>query len=141
LVFTLFGCGGKTTAISEIDDGGEGDATLDASRDSGFPVDSGILDAAELSDGPCKPYWCGCGRCNPADIACSHVALGCTRQCDSDCPELLQVTCRSINHNCVRFGVDAAAIGCTDNLDCPPWMCCPVVNAQYSHCVASGLCN
>jgi hypothetical protein len=163
LVFLSLACGGKFAEIGDESDAGDGngDATLDATTPydgpTGPPIDGGIfkdassvldgrpppLDGATLVDGACAPAWCGCGECNPADIVCTQTPRPCPLGCVGGCPELSQAYCKQVNQNCIRFGVDAAQIGCYGDLDCPPWMCCPIVNALTGHCVdrPSTLCQ
>jgi hypothetical protein len=96
----------------------------DASR----PTDAGATDGPDVysADGACncQPYWCGCGACDPSAIACDVSPPVCARGCVSSCPELAQVTCTCDQGRCVRGGIDASALGCVQDIDCPAGQCC-----------------
>jgi hypothetical protein len=149
----LAGCGGSSfteggpdaTADSAGDDGSHGDAMGDTA-----PFDA-VVDAVDggggdviLPDGACgcMPYWCGCGQCNPSQIACTANPPPCGLGCASGCPELQQVTCTCQDGRCVRGGIDAGGIGCVVDQDCPPGDCCahvgPVGPGHLGQCKPNG---
>jgi hypothetical protein len=105
-------------------DAGDSGPSPDASAvDAGLDLDSGVF----APDGACEcqPYWCGCGVCDPAQIACTVGAPACARGCLSSCVALTQVACScDLRGRCVRSGVDAATIGCMQTRDCPVGDCC-----------------
>lgn len=113
-------------------------------------ADVAVGDAGEAdvvgADGACDcvPYWCGCGQCDPAQIACTVNPPPCVRGCLSSCPELQQTTCTCDRGHCVRSGVDAS-LGCLRDDDCPVGDCCshvgPVGPGVPGSCVtAPNLC-
>jgi hypothetical protein len=114
---------------ADIEAAGPDAADIEASLDASAP-DSSIMDldsSVYASDGACecKPYWCGCGTCDPAQIACTVNAPSCARGCLSSCVAFTQVSCTcDPSGRCVRSGVDAATIGCLENQDCPVGDCC-----------------
>jgi hypothetical protein len=130
--------GGSADAANEHDSGAKG-------SDSSI-ADAGISDVI-AADGACKcqPYWCGCGACSPGQIACTVDPPVCARGCASSCPELQQVTCSCEQGRCVRGGIDAAAIGCLQDEDCPPGNCCARISANSfcttapNQCCAGGI--
>jgi hypothetical protein len=125
---TASGSTGTTASQSGSSRGPDGGAP---GVDGAAPPDgaSNVLDATAFGpDGACecRRYWCGCGICDPSQIACtaSPTAI-CARGCNSSCPEYLQTTCGCDSQGrCVRSGIDAAGIGCMLNVDCPPGLCC-----------------
>jgi hypothetical protein len=146
----LFGC--STSGIEGIDassgdgagsDGTGGDATAsdgspsDGAANEGAASDAGGSDVTS-GDGACacEPYWCGCGACNPGDIACTVNPPPCNRGCASSCPELQQTTCSCEEGRCIRSGVDASAIGCLKDEDCPQGDCCAFAQGA-GHCATS----
>lgn len=106
-------------------DSGDGGGVHDASAvdSNATDLDAGVLapDGACL----CRPYWCGCGVCDPGQVACTVSAAVCARGCNSSCVELTQVACScNPTGRCARSHVDAAAIGCLQDQDCPVGDCC-----------------
>jgi hypothetical protein len=110
-------------------DGSIGDSSQD--YDTGAIVDAGGSEV-NAPDGAClcEPYWCGCGACDPAQIACAVDPPPCTRGCLSSCPPLAQVTCSCDRGRCIRSGVDASTVGCLTIDDCPPGQCCALAQGH-----------
>jgi hypothetical protein len=48
----------------------------------------------------CRAYWCGCGRCNPAEITCVSDGRECLLDCVGTCPELETTVCRCVGNSC-----------------------------------------
>ncbi len=71
-------------------------------------VDSGVSCGAGAV---CRPFWCGCGQCNPAEIRCVSDNRECLLDCVSSCPELETTVCRCVGNQCERQNVvvDAGA--------------------------------
>lgn len=114
------------------------------SSSGGGPSDSGSFDGPDVNspDGACncQPYWCGCGACDPAAIACDPNPPVCARGCLSSCPELGQVRCSCNQGRCVREGVDASTIGCVQDVDCPAGDCCARVQGKALCVTAPSTC-
>ena len=106
----------------------DGDASPDGSDASGGLDSSSDVALADVygADGgcACEPYWCGCGTCDPSQIACDISPPVCARGCASSCAEIAQTTCTCDQGRCVRGGIDASSIGCVQDLDCPVGDCC-----------------
>jgi hypothetical protein len=124
---------GASDAASTGDQGTatDGHSSADGSHasDASPPDDSSTgADAVDVygADGACncQPYWCGCGACDPSQIACTVNPPVCARGCASSCPELAQTTCACSGGRCVRGGIDASSIGCVLDTDCPAGDCC-----------------
>jgi hypothetical protein len=122
------GAAGTDGAIGTDAHGSPDGSDASTGSDSSFPNDAGATDGPDVysSDGACncQPYWCGCGACDPSAIACDINPPVCARGCASSCPELAQVTCTCDQGRCVRGGIDASAIGCVQDIDCPAGQCC-----------------
>jgi hypothetical protein len=124
------------------DDNGDGGTGIDAATagDAGSMADA----AADVltADGACacQPYWCGCGTCDPAQIACAVNPPPCTRGCASSCVALQQVTCTCDQGRCIRSGVDASTIGCLVDQDCPLGDCCAHLPTGSSCATAPNTC-
>ncbi|MBI5514811.1 MAG: hypothetical protein HY909_13635 [Deltaproteobacteria bacterium] len=80
---------------------------------------------------PCRAYWCGCGRCNPAEITCVGDVRGCPLACPGVCPELATTACHCVGGTCTREapGVDAGGGGgpgaeCRSGGDCALGLLC-----------------
>jgi hypothetical protein len=127
-----------TTTPGDASGEGAADAPADAGGDGGAPGDSSD-DGVILADGACgcAPYWCGCGACNPGDIACTVNPPPCGLGCASACPELQQTTCACQNDRCIRGGIDAGAVGCLADHDCPLGDCCAFIQGK-GHCTPVG---
>jgi hypothetical protein len=120
---------------------GAGDHDSGAMGSDSSIADAGVSDVI-AADGACKcqPYWCGCGACSPGQIACTVDPPVCARGCASSCPELQQVACSCDQGRCVRGGIDAAAIGCLQDEDCPPGNCCAHISANSFCATAPNQC-
>ena len=145
----LVGCGSNTETVA----GGEDATTPDGTAGEGgrvdAPSDGTALDSSSIDAGPgdvyaadgacaCVPYWCGCGACNPGDIACTVNPPACSRGCVSSCPQLQQTTCTcSPEGRCLREGIDASTIGCLADEDCPVGDCCAFAQGKGT-CAPNG---
>src|SRR5215467_9999118 len=104
----LAGCSGNSFTTAGADattDGTSGDdgGSLDATGGDGT-IHDGAGGDVYRPDGACacEPYWCGCGLCNPDDIACTVNPPGCPLGCASGCPELQLTTCHCEEGRCIR---------------------------------------
>ncbi len=124
-------------------------ASDEADAFAGFDGFSMTDAAVGIGDGACAPYWCGCGTCPSAEIICTSKPPACALGCPSDCATLATATCKTEEQagaaqRCFRVGFDAGrGQACLRDEDCPFNECCPIANAQYSHCVAQsgGACG
>lgn len=96
------------TADTVVTDNG---ATDVPSRDSATrDVPTGDAAVTCGAGAVCRAYWCGCGRCNPAEIRCVSDGRVCGLECASFCPELETTVCRCVGNECqVQNPVDAGA--------------------------------
>jgi len=150
LVFVfVVGCGGSV----EASDNATADALAeDASRDTSVAdtilADTATLDSAKsdsavdsapIDAGPCRPFWCGCGTCVPADIVCTRSMTGCPLGCPSGpCPAMdKEGLCTEAGDRCVRNGIDAP-IACLTTADCPPGQCCSGTFTPPGHGTCGG---
>jgi hypothetical protein len=87
------------------------------------PADRPVPDAAvcDPAGHACRPYFCGCGRCDPAAIQCVADDRVCPLDCVFSCPELDTTTCRCEGGTCQRV-VEPGA--CTMDTDCPGGQLC-----------------
>ncbi len=127
--------------------GGDAGTAHDAGSpsDGSTPVDSSFdAEVADVytADGGCgcQPYWCGCGPCDPAQIACTVNPPVCARGCLSSCPEMAQTTCACNQGRCVRGGIDASSIGCVLDTDCPVGDCCARAQGKAFCATAPNTC-
>jgi hypothetical protein len=147
LLAGLFGCstsGIEAYDASSVDGAGNDGSGSDATAGDAPPTDGTAGDTGDAGGGgdaadggcACEPYWCGCGACNPGDISCSVSPPPCDRGCASSCPELAQTTCSCEEGRCIRGGIDASAVGCLKDEDCPQGDCCAFAQGA-GHCATS----
>ncbi len=139
------GAGSATDASGSSGSSGGGSSSgAHGSSSGGVPSDSGSFDGPDVNspDGACncQPYWCGCGACDPAAIACDPNPPVCARGCLSSCPELGQVRCSCDQGRCAREGVDASTIGCVQDVDCPAGDCCARIQGKALCVTAPSTC-
>ena len=125
------GCGGSSSpgpssgidasaADGGLDDGGGSAADGSTATDGG-----GGGDASGTCSAGCAPTWCGCGKCDVAQIVCTSNPPACPLGCASECAEIDTVQCACEADRCVRVGAKPGdPTACYINHDCPVGQCC-----------------
>lgn len=128
-----------SASCSSSDSAPDPQTGADAATDGGSDADIVPGEAGKESGPPacvCKPDYCGCGPCAPADIVCSQEAPVCTQTCSKTCPSLATAACKCLAGRCIRQDSDAGASSCYSDKDCPPAQCCAKGTAARGVCTS-----
>jgi hypothetical protein len=110
---------------SSASDAGLADAgSKDAAPFDAGPADAGILDVY-AADGACacEPYWCGCGRCDPAQIACTVNPPPCLRAASRAAPSCVRSDACAAKAAASGNDLEGATAPIAALVDTPPARC------------------